>query len=549
MRTISWHEARWLVDSAQMRGIEQAEIDAGRVAGLTLMERAGRGVLAAIFEHRPDLAAAPQRALVLCGPGNNGGDGYVIARLLAARGWQVRVLALAPPGPSAPDAAHNARRWLETGTVEPLDDTMADPQGPGPLDVPAAGTGPEAMAAGTGLHGTAVVVDSLFGTGLVRPLEATLARKLRKLAQDARAAGALCVAVDAPSGLCLDSGRALVAGPDATLPLPADLTASFHAPKLGHCLQDGPAACGRLALVDIGLPREVPAPRGAVRLVRPAPRLLAKPVQAHKYRHGHLLVLGGGVGRGGAARLAARAALRAGSGLVTLACPPAAMIENATRLDAVMLSPLRDAAALHAALAADPRLGALCLGPGLGLGPEQAAMVEVALRSGRPAVLDADALRLVAGDRALAGALHAQVVLTPHDGEFSALFPASAAALAARPGSGPAMSRVDAARQAAAQSGAVVLLKGPDTVIAAPDGRTMLHAAVYDNAAPWLATAGAGDVLAGLVAGLMVRGLSPPDAAAQAAWLHAACARRFGPGLIAEDLAEMLPAVLRDLGL
>ena len=499
-----------LLTSAQMRAVEAAAIGAGTVTGAALMERAGAGLVAEALAARPELAAAPGRALVLCGPGNNGGDGYVVARLLVRRGWRVRVLALAAPGPSAPDAAAARAAWDALGPTGAL--SAAEVEG-----------------------GADLVVDAVFGTGLQRPLGAALCAAL------AAARGGFTVAADAPSGLCLDSGRVLAAGGE--LPLRADLTVSFHAAKLGHYLAGGPAACGALAVVDIGLGAAAPA--GAVRLATPDRGALAKGA-GHKFDHGHAVVLAGGVGRGGAARLAARAALRVGAGLVTLLAPPAALIENAARLDAVMLRAVADGAALAEVLA-DRRITALCLGPGLGLDARAAGLVRAALESGRPAVLDADALTLIARAPELRAALHAGCLLTPHAGEFARLFPALAARLEAPAEAGPAFSRLDAAREAAAACGAAVLLKGPDTVIAAPGGQAEVHAAAYGRAAPWLATAGAGDVLAGLCAGLMARGMAPAAAAGTAAWLHVEAARAVGPGLIAEDLSEALPRVLRAL--
>ncbi len=274
---------------------------------------------------------------------------------------------------------------------------------------------------------------------------------------------------------------------------------------------------------------------------------LRKDEGQHKYDHGHALVLAGGVGRGGAARLAARGALRVGAGLVTLACPPAALIENAARLDAIMLRPLRDAEAL-AEMLADARVNALCLGPGLGLDAREAALLRAGLRAGRTAVLDADALTLIAQEPELFAALHPGCVLTPHMGEFARLFPDIAERLSAPASNGPAFSKLDAARAAAARAGCTVLVKGPDTVIADPDGRAVVSAAFAERAVPWLATAGSGDVLAGLVAGLLARGFAPMRAARTAVFLHLEAARAFGPGLIAEDLPDMLPRVLRQLG-
>ncbi|RMH50756.1 MAG: NAD(P)H-hydrate dehydratase, partial [Alphaproteobacteria bacterium] len=235
-----------------------------------------------------------------------------------------------------------------------------------------------------------------------------------------------------------------------------------------------------------------------------------------------------------------------GAGLVTVGCPPAALIENAARLDAVMLRPVADAAALSAVLE-DGRINALCLGPGLGVARAR-ALLPAALGAGRAAVLDADALTAFAEDPAkLFATLHEGCVLTPHMGEFGRLFPDLRARLEAPAPRGPAWSKLDAARAAAARAGCVVLLKGADTVIADPAGRVAVVSAHYDRAAPWLATAGSGDVLAGFVTGLLARGMAPMQAAAAAAWLHVECARDFGPGLIAEDLPERLPAVLRAL--
>lgn len=268
----------------------------------------------------------------------------------------------------------------------------------------------------------------------------------------------------------------------------------------------------------------------------------------HKYASGHVLVLSGGVGQGGAARLAARGALRIGAGLVTLGCPPAAIIENAAQLTAIMLKPIGTAAVL-AQLLTDKRINALCLGPGLGI-KRAADLLPVALGTGGVhaprLVLDADALTALSCDPALFAQLHQNCVLTPHAGEFARLFPDIAAKLTA---SGPACSKVDATREAAMRAGCIVLFKGPDTVIADPTGRCSVNSAQVDRAAPWLATAGSGDVLAGFIAGLLARGIAPMQAAETAAWLHVECARSFGPGLIAEDLPEELPKVFRALGL
>lgn len=506
-----------LLTAAQMRAIEAAAIGAGAVTGLTLMERAGQGVVEAICAYWPEFQAAAGKAVVLCGPGNNGGDGYVVARLLKARGWQVEVFALAESG--TPDAAVMRQRW--DGPVAGFE----------ALDWPVFQDHP-------------VVIDAIFGTGLTRPLQPGVWGAL-EMAQGCRR-----VAIDLPSGICSDSGRYLALGEFNEWPF--DLTVTFAAAKLGHHLDRGAVMSGALRVVPIGVEAELAdlvRQDGAavVELTEAGAGSFAK-VAGHKFSYGHALVLAGGVGHGGAARMAARAALRIGAGLVTLGCPPAAVIENAARLDAVMLRRVAAAGDLVATLA-DVRINTLCLGPGLGV--ERAAdLLAVALAEGqrRATVLDADALTAVSRDPALFSALHGGCVLTPHGGEFARLFPDLAARLAEVATAGPAYSKVDAARAAAQRAGCVVLLKGADTVIAAPDGRCCLNSAAYDRVAPWLATAGAGDVLAGFIAGLLARGLAPFEAACAGAWLHVECARSFGPGLISEDLPEELPKVLRRLG-
>jgi hydroxyethylthiazole kinase-like uncharacterized protein yjeF len=285
-------------------------------------------------------------------------------------------------------------------------------------------------------------------------------------------------------------------------------------------------------------------------------RLAASKASAHKYSHGHALVLSGPSGRGGAARLAARGALRIGAGVVTVACPHEALPENAARLEAIMLRAVHDRRELARVLE-DRRINALCLGPGMGTGKREAGLLAVALGhegmerqpAKRSIVLDADALTLLSQHADLFAALHPGCVLTPHAAEFARLFPDIAERLAAPATKGPAYSKVDATRAAAARAECVVLYKGPDTVIAGPDGRAAINSAHYDRAAPWLATAGSGDVLAGFITGLLARGFGPFDAACTAAWLHVECALSFGPGLIAEDLPEELPKVFRVLGL
>ncbi len=530
-----------LLTAAQMRAIEQAAIASGEVTGLELMERAGRGVVDAIVEWRPELAKAPHRAVVLCGPGNNGGDGFVVARLLKQRGWDVEVFLYGDEEKLPPDAAENARRWREMGEISGLGfPDLTEP------DV-------ERFAGATyQMSGTELLVDALFGTGLTRPISG-----LRPLLEfnDLYATfpdlmHLRTIAIDIPSGICSDSGRVLAEAEGQGIPgtaVQADLTIPFHREKLGHLLDQAPAYCGCVKTKSIGL--EQPQVDGVVARCQPALDRLRKHATTHKFTHGHALILSGGVGKGGAARLAARGALRVGAGLVTVCPPPAAIIENAAQLNAIMLRPVADADALSDILK-DERLNSIGLGPGLGVGAHTLGLVAATLAAKRGTVLDADALTSFAEDPTkLFALLHDRCVLTPHLGEFARLFPDLAEKLNAPATTGPAYSKVDAAREAAARAGCVVLLKGADTVVVDPEGRAAINSAHYERAAPWLATAGSGDVLTGMITGLLARGFGAMAAAETAAWLHVECARKFGPGLIAEDIPEQLPEVFRDLGL
>ncbi|MCC6517450.1 MAG: NAD(P)H-hydrate dehydratase [Tabrizicola sp.] len=570
-----------LLTAAQMRAIEAAAIASGEVTGLELMERAGRGVVEAVFDEWPELKATSHRAVVLCGPGNNGGDGFVVARLLKEWGWEVEVFLYGDPERMPPDARVNYERWVGMGEVREL--------------VP---------GWNLQLHQPQIVVDALFGTGLTRPLSDQLVQSVRDL--DSRASwkprsGRIdthIVAVDIRSGVCADSGKVLLDPSFAgetdgdslrakvrrqSRSLVAALTVTFQTPKVGHYVDMGPVGSGRLVVkrlnglpsIDMGFPAETtPYARPALLEPKAHGRVisglnfiggLVRKVHGHKYSHGHALILSGPSGRGGAARLAARGALRIGAGVVTVGCPPDAIPENAARLDAVMLRGVADGLALEEVLE-DGRINALCVGPGLGLDARGREVVGVVLGSrseARPTgsvgrasdrhtppklVLDADALTILSQHPDLFAALHDGCVLTPHAGEFARLFPDIAEKLAAPATKGPAYSKVDATREAAKRAGCVVLYKGPDTVIADPSGRCAINSAHYDRAAPWLATAGSGDVLAGFITGLLARGFSPFDAACTGAWLHVECALSFGPGLIAEDLPEELPKVFRALG-
>ena len=516
-----------LFTAAEMRALEGAAMASGQVTGLELMERAGRGVVEAVLARWPDLARTSHRAQVLCGPGNNGGDGFVVARLLRERGWQVDLYLYGDADRLPPHARANHDRWCEMGEVRPW---------PGP-DRPHY---PWACD---------LIVDALFGTGLSRPLssEDGIGAMLPEWDLRHSPGRPRIVAVDVPSGLCSDSGRYLGEGEG----LWADLTVTFHAPRQGHYLAEASRACGLVVAADIGLApwQRNPAPTA---LAAPDPRVADKGDPfggpTHKYSHGHALVLSGGAGRTGAARLAARGGLRIGAGLVTIGVPGAAQLEVAAQITAIMLTRAETPEDM-ARILQDRRINALCLGPGLGLDRAR-ALVSVALDDRqRGVVLDADALTAFAGDPDdLFSRLHDRCVLTPHGGEFARLFPDLAEQLSAPARRGPAFSKVDAARAAAARAGCVVLFKGADTVIAAPDGRCRVNAAFYERAAPWLATAGAGDVLAGMIGGLLARGFDALRASETAARLHLDAAREFGPGLVAEDLPEVLPRVLAKLG-
>ncbi|NNE81557.1 MAG: NAD(P)H-hydrate dehydratase [Silicimonas sp.] len=539
-----------LLTAAQMRAIEQAAIESGEVTGLELMERAGKGVVEAIFEEWPELQKAPHRAVVLCGPGNNGGDGFVVARLLKDWGWEVEVFLYGDAEKLPPDARVNYERWGALGEVGQFADSISLLVKPPPL-------------------GPLVVVDAIFGTGLRRAIPEDIGVVVQEV--NIHRFKKIVVAVDVPSGLCSDSGAILRKDGSVldSLPYPneivgAYLTIPFQWAKVGLHLKHGSKFSGKLATYDIGIaygPRpsgggEAPArgdgrglsgvpPGETVKLIE-APSNVLK-LGDHKYSHGHALILSGGPGKTGAARLAARGALRIGAGLTTIACPRNALSEIAAQITALMVRSLDGPPGLTELLE-DARLNALCLGPGLGLGADTQALVLAALKAKRGTVLDADALtRFERNPEVLFDALHENCVLTPHAGEFKRLFPDIAEKLAEPATTGPAFSKVDATRQAAARAGCTVLFKGPDTVIADPDGRCAINSSAYDRAAPWLATAGSGDVLAGFITGLLARGFAPMQAAETAAWLHTECALSFGPGLIAEDLPEELPKVFRTL--
>ena len=456
---------------------------AGGVAGERLMEAAGWAVARAVRQR-----FAKGRVAVLCGPGNNGGDGFVAARLLERDGWAVRLSLLGAVEALTGDAALMASRWR--GGVEPLS--------------------PDS------LYGCDLVIDALFGAGLARPLEGAAKAVVAEIARRRLPV----IAVDVPSGVHGDTGAVL------GLALQCVATVTFFRKKPGHCLMPGRRLCGAVEVADIGIPAAVLDDIAPV-LAENGPAGWTLPSLAedgHKYSRGHVLVTAGAA-MTGAARLAARAARRIGAGLVTIAAPAEALALYRTGDPGNLVV----ADEPFAAVLADGRRNALLLGPGGGVGEALAARVLAGLATGRACVIDADALTSFAGKpERLFSALRDNVILTPHDGEFARLFGEVSG------------SRLDRAREGARRSGAVVLLKGADTVVAHPDGR----ATITTDAPPDLATAGAGDVLAGMIAGLLAQGMAAFDAANAAAWLHGQAARVVGKGLIAEDLAEALPKAL-----
>jgi hydroxyethylthiazole kinase-like uncharacterized protein yjeF len=461
-----------LLTPAEMARADALAAEAG-IPTLRLMEAAGRAVARAAGRR-----FRPCRTLVLAGPGNNGGDGYVAARLLEAAGWPIAVAASAPPRPGS-DAAAAAARWR------------------GPL-VPFSVE--EAGRAG-------LVIDAVFGAGLARPVGGLVAEVLQ-------ACRAPILAVDTPSGLDGATGQVQSFAPQAAL------TVTFFRLKPGHLLLPGRGLCGETLLAEIGLPASVLAAI-APRCRRNGPGLWRLPgldASSHKYTRGHLTILGGAA-MTGAARLAAGAAHRAGAGLVSIRAPDAAA---AALYGAAEPGSLVTEASIETLLA-DGRRATWLIGPGLEPDGATRTAIRQVIGAGRQLVADAGALGAAAGTPEL---LQGAAILTPHAGEFSRVF-------------GPIGSdKPEAARQAAASTGAVVLLKGADTVIAAPDGQVIIN----HNAPPSLATGGTGDVLAGTIAALLAQGMPPFEAAAAGAWLQGEAARRHGPGLLAEDLITLLPA-------
>ena len=491
----NWRRCRDMMNgqTALLRVRQMAEADRLTVAAGTpaidMMERAGGAVAREIrrrWKVRP--------VIVLCGPGKNGGDGFVAARHLVEARWPVRIALLGPRDHLAGEARHHAERWRRA--VEPLAPVVLD--------------------------GAELVVDAIFGAGLSRALEGPAAETLAAAA----CREAPIVAVDVPSGVMGDTGETLGA-------VPAVLTVTFFRKKPGHLLLPGRSLCGEVVVTDVGTP-----PLVLEKIVpntfenNPALWLSVLPrLQdgGNKYTRGHALI-SGGYPMTGAARMAGRAAARAGARLTTIAVSEIALPIYATALTSIMVRPL-SAPEDFDQLLGDRRISAFLIGPGAGVGEETRARALAMLATGRSTLLDADAITSFEDDPpGLDRAIVGPCVMTPHEGEFRRLFD-------------PSGDKLTRARAAAHRSGAFIVLKGGDTVIAAPDGRAIINA----NAPPTLATAGSGDVLSGIVLGLLAQGMEPFLAAAAAVWLHGAAAAAFGPGLLAEDLPDLLPGELRRL--
>lgn len=490
-----------LLSTDQMRRADGIAIAAG-TAGIALMERAGSAVAEATLRR----VGKGARVAIACGPGNNGGDGFVAARLLHAHGVTVQVALLGSPDALRGDAALAFAQW--SGPVLPLA-SLAD----GAIDL---------------------YVDALFGAGLARPLAGEAAEAVTLM----NGAGRPVISVDIPSGVSGDTGQA--EGPAVR----ATETVTFFRLKPGHLLLPGRSLCGEIVVADIGVPAAAALSEIAPAAFRnePALWLAAVPhhgLDTHKFRRGAVAVAAGGIAGVGAPRLSARAALRIGAGLVTILCAPGALAAHASRgPDAVMQRPVAGGEAL-AEFLQDRRISAIVAGPALGLDERAAALVRSALASDRPVVLDADALTLLATslreEASPPNPAHPRV-FTPHEGEFQRLF-------GKEPAIATEASKLERARKAAARSGAILVYKGADTVIAAPDGRAAINA----TGSPALATAGSGDVLAGLIAGLLAQGMSAFEAACAAVWLHGRAGEALGMGLIADDLPEAIPPLLRNL--
>lgn len=486
-----------LLTTEEMIRAEKLAMENG-TSSLILMENAGNGVAEDVVKR----FARGMKVVVLCGPGRNGGDGFVAARRLRERGYHIRLALLGEKEKLPSESREMAKRWDET--IEPMTPDCLD--------------------------GAQLIVDAIFGSGLkdeVRDMPA-------QMIEDVTRRNLPVVAVDMPTGVDATSGQILGTA------FKAVSTVSFYRRKTGQVLYPGRIYCGDVTTVDIGIPASVMKEVGP-RAFSDQPDLWLKyyprlKLVGHKYDRGHAVIVSGEMERTGAARLGARAALRMGAGVVTLASSKSAFYINAAQLTSIMVDAFDDPAGLGDLLS-DERTTAVLIGPGAGISEETQHNVAAVLGSACAAVIDADGLTAFEEDPS---ALFDQikyreppVILTPHEGEFTRVFPD----LMEEP------SKLERARAAAETSGAVIVLKGPDTIIAAPNG----VAGLIENAPPWLATAGTGDVLAGIITGLLAQGMDALDAAMAGVWIHGETAREIGPGMISEDMADLLPKIVRRL--
>lgn len=455
-----------LLTREEARAADKAAIEGG-IPSARLMENAAKAVADVICKHY-----TPRPCLIICGAGNNGGDGMIVARMLKERGWPVHAVNMA-----------DFRQEM--------------------------------------IPGTQLIVDAIFGTGLSRPVDGVAKNVIDAINRQ----GAPVVSIDIASGIDADSGQIMGAAVRATH------TVTFVRPKLGQMLLPGKAHTGTLHTANIGITGESIQPRHALNIPLlwqdTFPSIV---IDGHKYQRGHTVVMGGPVASTGASRLAALAALRVGSGLVSVACIKESLPVYAATLTSVMTRPVDGLRELDSLLE-DARVTSTIIGPGYGVSEKTCEHVLQILSCKKACVLDADALTAFKNHaKSLFSAIHGPTVMTPHEGEFARIFTIEG-------------DKAKRAREAANQSGAVVVLKGNDTVIAAPDGRV----AVNIGAPVWLATAGSGDVLSGIIGGLLAQGMNAFEAACAGVWIHSRAAVLFGVGMIAEDMPGHIPAVLKEL--
>lgn len=479
-----------LLTAEETRNADQAAIT-GSTSGETLMENAGKAIVDLITQEYK-----PCKVLIVCGTGNNGGDGFVTARMLKEKSWDVSLVSVGNIDDILGDAKAAKDKWnMAGGATRTFNKDL--------------------------LKDAALVIDAMFGTGLARDVDGAAKDAIVAINESKLPV----VAIDVPSGINTDTGAIMGAA------IMAANTVTFVRPKPGHVLLPGKAHTGQLHVYDIGITGDKVKPKLFLNAPALWQHLLPLPnPDSNKYSRGHTVIVGGGMSSTGASRLAAMAALRVGSGLVSVASSQDALPIYAMTLTAVMTK-LADTAAQLEALLDDKRISAVLIGPGCGVSERTKEATLQLLKSKKACVIDADALSAFQSNaKVLFDAISGPTVLTPHEGEFERLFSTKGV-------------KTERAKEAAKQSNAVIVLKGNDTVIASPDGRVSINA----NAPVWLATAGSGDVLAGIICGLMGQGMPAYEAACAGTWIQGEVANRFGPGLIAEDLHSSMPATLKSL--